>query len=588
MRGPWWSLLLAPALLAAALPARAATDWRTPAEISGYQTTPDYEATLEYLRRLDAASPLVQIVPFGETEERRPLYVVVAAREGLGDPARAHEAGAAVVLLQSGIHPGETEGKDACLDLLRDIALGGKRRLLDHTVLLVIPVINADGHELRSPYNRINQNGPREMGWRTNARRLNLNRDYMKLESAELRAEIALINRWRPHLFVDVHTTDGADFRHDVTYGFAQGPDVPEAILRWARTLVDSAVVPALEAEGHLPAPYIWFRTDEDPSSGFDGGSASPRLSHGYFPLRNMPAVLIETHMLKPYGERVLASYDFLAAILEEVGRRPAALIGAVAQAARMSAEGRPGDPFVLRVADGDSSEPFAYKGYRQTRRWSPIAGAPVASFTKTPWDTLLPYFRFSEAKTIITRPAGYLIPAAWRGAAGHAALHGVRVDTLRAVWEDTVEVYTLSAAFAAAPYEGHHEVTVTRAELHRERRRYGPGDLYIPLDQPLARVVMGLLEPQARDALLAWNWFDAIFEQKEFAEAYVMEPIARRMLEEDPALRKEFEAALVDTAFAHYPAKRLNWFFERSPWRDRAQGVYPIVRVMGAAPPVR
>jgi hypothetical protein len=292
--------------------------------------------------------------------------------------------------------------------------------------------------------------------------------------------------------------------------------------------------------------------------------------------------------MLKPYRTRVRATYDFLAAVLEEVNRRPRALLSAVAETESLAAEGLPGDPFVLRTADGDSSEPFAYKGYRAARAWSDIAGAPVARFTKTPWDTSLSYFRYSVPKLVIARPLGYIIPAAWRDVAETVALHGIRVDTLRAAWEESVEVYSLAATFAAATNEGHHAATVTRADLHREKRRYGAGDLYVPLDQPLARVAIGLLEPQAGDALVAWNRFDAIFEQKEYVEAYVMEPIARRMLAEDPALRAAFDAALADTSFAHSPTKRLDWFYQRSPWRDRALGIYPIVRVVEEAPPVR
>jgi len=213
-----------------------AADWRTPAEMSDYRTTPRYAETMAYARRLVAAAPgALRLETFGRTGEGRDLVVVIASKNGVFDPAALHRAGRPVVLVQNSIHAGEMDGKDACLALLRDMAITRRRAaLLDNAVLVVIPIYNADGHERFGPFNRINQNGPEETGWRTQSRNLNLNRDYMKADTPETRAFLRLWNRWLPDLFVDTHVTDGADFQYDTTYGIDTGPS--GSAWRWRPT----------------------------------------------------------------------------------------------------------------------------------------------------------------------------------------------------------------------------------------------------------------------------------------------------------------------------------------------------------------
>ena len=222
------------------LRAQAVEDWRTPAEASDYRTTPDYAETMKYLDRVAAAAPgLVKIENFGKTGEGRELKIVIASKDGVFDPAAIHGSGRVILLVQNAIHAGEMDGKDACLALLRDIVINKSQiGLLDHAVFVFIPVYNIDGHERRSPYNRINQNGPEVMGWRGNGTNLNLNRDYMKADTPEARAFLKLFHRWLPDFFVDDHVTDGADFQYDVTYTIDAGPDVAPETAKWIRETV--------------------------------------------------------------------------------------------------------------------------------------------------------------------------------------------------------------------------------------------------------------------------------------------------------------------------------------------------------------
>ena len=323
-------------------------EWLTHAEKTDYRETPNYNDTIAYSRRLADSSPWVRLTFFGKSGEGRDLPLLVVAKGGTFTPQAARKAGKPVVLIQACIHAGETDGKDAGLALLRDIAITKAREaLLERVVIIFIPIYNVDGHERRSPYNRINQNGPAEMGWRGNASNLNLNRDYMKADAPETRAWLRLWDEWSPDLFIDCHVTDGADFRYNVTYQYEQHENVLPSIRKWSREAFDGRIIPSAEKAGNLLSHYMVFRDNRDPMLGIDSFISTPRFATGYVPVaRNRPALLIETHMLKEHRPRVRGTYDILVAALEEVNKNPAELLGAVREAdEQVVREGRQFDP---------------------------------------------------------------------------------------------------------------------------------------------------------------------------------------------------------------------------------------------------
>jgi len=276
--------------------AMAEIDWRTPAETSGFATTPNYSETLAYLERLAKAAPdKIHLERFGTTAQGRPMMSVVASGGGVFTPEAARAARIPVILVQAGIHSGEIEGKDAGLEMLRDFAVTGKLpHLLDHAVLVFIPVYNIDGHENSSPYNRINQNGPTEMGARGQAQYLNLNRDYVKADAPETRAWLKLWQRWRPDFLIDVHTTDGADYQYDLTWYLEDPHKLPAAVSAWQQQAM-AQVLPAYEARGHRASIYLEFKDGADPLKGIENFGSGARFSTGYAALQNRPALLIET-----------------------------------------------------------------------------------------------------------------------------------------------------------------------------------------------------------------------------------------------------------------------------------------------------
>jgi len=594
------------ALLAAA-PARAQSakkappgDWRTPAEASDYRTTPRYAETIAYARRIAAAAPRqARLETFGRTGEGRELMVVVLSKDGVFDPAALHRSGRPIVLVQNAIHAGEMDGKDASLALMRDIVVTKRKAaLLDRAVLVVILIYNADGHERVSAYNRINQNGPQETGWRTQARNLNLNRDYLKADAPETRAFLRLWNRWLPDLFVDTHVTDGADFQYDTTYGIDTGPDVFPSLAEWKRSVLAPWLERSVGAAGHVICEYINLKDDTDPSKGITIAQDPPRFSTGYVNLQNRPAVLLETHMLKDYRTRVTGSYEFLRAILEIANRDAGRLIemNRAADAATVAAGKRrdAGELQPLRLESDGTTEPFAYRGFKSSIARSDISGARRVEYTKEPIEITVPRETRLKVTLSIAQPSAYIVPAQWTTVIDVLQAHGLRLRRTARAWEGEVETYRCEgAAWHPRPFEG-HQVMFNPGEggarsnaspgacapIH-ERQAFPAGSVVVPLDQRAARVAIHLLEPQAPDSLVAWGFFNAIFERKEYAEPYVMEKLGHDMLANDPKLKEEFENRLrEDQDFDASPEARLEFFYRRSPWWDPRLGLYPVGRL--------
>jgi hypothetical protein len=566
--------------------------WITPAEAAHFRTTPSYAETQAYLQKLVAAAPdKLRVESFGNSPQGRPLTVVVASGDGTFTPEAARRAGKPVVLLQAGIHPGEIEGKDAGLMLLRDYAVAGKLpHLLDQVVLVYIPVFSADGHEHSSPYNRINQNGPDRMGFRGQAQYLNLNRDYVKAEAPEMRDWLQLWQRWLPDLLMDIHTTDGADYQYDLTWYLEDPHKLDAGISAWQQDLLTKRVIPAYEQRGHLASIYLDFKDGRDPRKGIANFGSGPRFSTGYAALQNRPALLVETHMLKPYETRVRATYDLVELMLEYTGRDAAALLAANRRADAAVAA-RAADPKALvplSFKADPHAVPFEFKGYAFSLSHSEISGSDwiqyepgkPQSYRIDNWNGLLPDLS-------IAPPAAYAIPAQWTQLIDKLDAHGIAYRRLAQPLKIAAGAYQLDQPqWAAKPFEGHLMLRdFTLRGVSREVE-LPAGSVIVPLNQRAANVAIQLLEPQAPDSLLRWGYLDAIFEQKEYGEPRVLEKLAREMTAKDPALKTAFDKKLKDdAAFAASPSARLEFFYERSPWFDVQEvGAYPVLRLDAAA----
>ncbi len=562
-------------------------EWQTHAEKTNYRETPRYDETVAFARKLDEASPLIRYASFGRSGEGRELPLLVAATGNDFTPQAARKAGKAIVMIQACIHAGESDGKDAGFALLRDIAITKTRAgLLDRAVVLFIPIYNTDGHERFGPFNRINQDGPAEMGWRATSANLNLNRDYMKADAPETRAWLKLWTEWNPDLLIDCHVTDGADFRYNITYIYEHQQHAPVPVLNWMRDAFDGRIFPATEGEGNLLAQYMTFRDNRDLAKGIDGFVMPPRFSTGYTTVRNRPGMTIETHMLKDYRSRVRGTYDLLRFTLEEVNRNTEKLLSAVREADALTVKaGQSYDParqYPLQIEMTDKPRQLLFKGVESRTEMSDVSGQMRVVFGTKPVDVTLPFYDEGRVAAAVAPPLYYIVPPQWKEAIQVIAAHGLRLQRLTAPATVEVESYRFTdVKFAAAPFEG-RVLPSYKSNLVRERRTFPEGSVVVPVAQPAGFVAVHLLEPLGPDSLVAWGFFNAVFEQKEYGEDYVLEKLAREMLAKDENLRREFEQKLKsDPKFAADPAARLNFFYERSPYWDRQMNLYPVGRVV-------
>jgi hypothetical protein len=541
-------------------------------EASGFTKTPDFTNTLEYCRILDQSSDLIQMTVIGKSYLGKDIPLLMASASGF-DPAKSKDK--TVILIEACIHAGEPDGKDAGLMLFRDFATNPAwENVLKNITVLFIPVINVDGHERFGPYNRINQNGPDSMGWRTNAQNLNLNRDFINAETPEIQAFIKLFNQWDPDFFIDCHTTDGADYQYAITYGMETAGDMDSALTHWQKEVYLPYIETEMQKAGYLIFPYVMFRNWHDPRSGLLSYASNPMLSQGYTAQRNCPGLLIETHMLKDYKTRVFSTYEMIKNTISLLDGEGKSLKDMRKNAFLFS-----GDSLALDFDSNGDSTMVDFLGVEYSSEKSDLTQGLWFKYDNTRKATFnLPYFNVLVPSVTASVPDAYVIPAAWKIVAEKLRLHGVKVDEINENTKYKVTRYVFSdVVFRPTPYEGKQRVESFTMKEVIDSVIYPAGSFYVNARQPLLRVIMHMLEPKAPASLLNFGYFNVIFEQKEYTESYVMETMAREMLKKDTVLAAEFKEKMKDPSFASNSYGILNWFYSKSPYWDKNLNVYPV-----------
>ncbi|MBB6093411.1 hypothetical protein HNQ60_002289 [Povalibacter uvarum] len=558
----------------------------TIAEQSGYQRTGRYEEVERLCPAFQKAWPAqVRCFEFGRSPEGRPMLALAASADGTLDAASARSKQRPVVLMQGGIHSGEIDGKDAGFLALREMLEGrAAKGALARATFVFVPVFSVDGHERFGRWNRPNQVGPEEMGWRTNAQNLNLNRDYTKADAPEMHAMLRLLNEWDPVLYVDLHVTDGAEFEHDVSYNVTPTLAGDSDLVRNASSLRDE-LLKRMTAHGSLPLDfYPSFVRDDDPQSGFVDGVGPAWFSQQYWALSNRIGVLVETHSWKDYPTRVRITRNSIISMMELATQHADAWLKA-ARVADERASKIGGSSVALVYGNTDRVQTVEFRGYEYTREPSAVSGALMTRYNnKRPQIWRIPLRNEVIPTVSVNAPkGGYIVPAAYAQWVGEKlALHGVASSVIRqGVAKTDVEAFrATSVKLSAATFEGHTRAVV-EGDWKVEQQAIPAGSLFVPIAQPKAHLAMTLLEPKDPDSYLSWGFFNTSFERKEYMEAYVAEAVAEEMLKKDPAVKKEFERRLADDPkFATDPGARLDFFYQRSPSWDTRFNLYPVYRV--------
>ncbi|MGF7155885.1 M14 family metallopeptidase [Novosphingobium gossypii] len=542
--------------------------WITPAEAAGFRTTPSYAETRAWLDRLAAASPLITVATFGKTAEGRDMVFVRASKGGAARP---------VVLVQAGIHSGEIDGKDAGLMLLRDIALRGKAHLLDKVDLVFVPVLNIDGHESASPWNFLHVRGPEAKGTEGNARNINLNRDYAKLDTPEVQAMVALLRRLDPALYIDCHVSGGFDMQYDVTYTYAGWGKYARhrATALWLEQRFGPTVQAALKKAGHEPIIYPSPIDTREPSRGIRYSPEGPRYSTGYGDFIGVPTVLVENHMLKPYRRRVLGTYVLLEAALKLAAQDS----GRITEAKAIDRASRPAR---LLTRWTPAKQPIgwinAFKGVAFETYRSPTSGRMEQRWLGKPVTFRMPIIGQDPAETVAL-PKAWLVPAAQTEAIARLRLHGIEFETLDAPRTLHVDTVRLIDPKPATAHDGRIPLDA-RFEHGQAAANIPAGTVRVPADQPLGLLAAALLEPESQDSFLAWGLFPEVLSAPAGTEDFIMAPILDALLSTNADVRAEFDRKLAaEPQFAGDPEARMAWLATKLPHRDAFSHVYPVKR---------
>lgn len=561
----------------------------TACEKSGFIRTPRYAETIAYSRLLAESSPLIHYTTFGTSPEGRELPLLIVDKDGLTTPEAIRKSGRVILLVEACIHAGEPDGKDAGFLWIRDMAIYGKNReVLDRVSLLFIPIFNVDGHENFGARNRINQNGPEELGTRVTGQYLNLNRDFLKADAPEMRDWLRLYNRWKPEVFIDVHVTNGADFQYVLTYSIeTRSTHLEEGLRKWTAEVYECSLNRQMEQAGYPIFPYFSFRNYNAPESGILIDLFDPRYSQGYVAARNRVGLLVENHIYKPYKQRVLATVELLKATARILFDEKEALIRVIEQADRAVASPTfRAAPLNLdfRPVEKDSIPVDFLSWGRDTVKSDLSGGLWVRHNYDKPLTVHTSLITSYEPTLSVRLPEAYLLMPQWKQVIDLLDLHAIQYTRLAAPRRVKVETYRYTGAtFERQQSEG--RVPVKAEYTVQEEELLCPeGSLLIDMNQPSARVAAWLLEPSAPGSLTYWGFFNQVVQAP--GEFWIglpyMEVKGRELLQKDPALREEFETRkAADPAFASDPEAILKFFYakvKKTP--EQNMEIHPAWRV--------
>lgn len=556
---------------------------QTPFELSHKQETATYPQVIAHYEELVKNHSQAKLFSYGTTDFGKPLHLLVLSKDKIFDPVQIRKNNKSIFLINNGIHPGEPEGVDACMMLARDLLKANK--IPENTVICIIPMYNIDGSYNRSSTSRANQNGPLSYGFRGNGRNYDLNRDFIKTDSQNSATFQEIFNLWQPEIFVDTHTSNGADYQYTMTLIPTQKDKLNPILSAYLTGTMLPELYKQMKEKGFELIPYV-NSVEETPDAGIEGFLETPRYSTGYTTLHNTIGFMPETHMLKNYDQRVESTYKLLETYIDIVVRDASQIRENKKKADQATASQK---EFTLTwKLDKEKYNDLPFKGYEARYKTSLVSGAQRlyydrnAPYTRTikEWNNFLPEIR-------VQKPIAYIIPKAWTKVIELLKLNHIEIRKLQ---EDAIlpveSYYIKDFKTSGHPFEGHYLHSSVQLESRMQQLTFYKGDYLVYANQTRNRYILETLEPQATDSFFNWNFFDSILGQKEHYSPYVFEDTAAELLQNDPELRAKLEkekAKYKDPATAGDAL--LEFVYKNSDYYEKTHLRYPIARLQQDLP---
>ena len=545
----------------------------------GTQTSTYFEI-IDWWKKLDEKSGKVKMLTMGMTDAGYPLHLILVSNNGDYNVDNIRKNNKRIILINNGIHPGEPDGVDASMLLAKDIVTN-KYKIADNVVMAFIPIYNIGGCLNRSANYRVDQEGPEEFGFRGNSQNLDLNRDFIKCDSKDARAFTEIFHLLDPDVFVDNHVSNGADYQHVMTLLTTQHNKLGGVMGDYLMKEFEPALYTLMKQKGYDLVPYVNSFGDT-PENGWPEYWDSPRYASGYAALWHTFSFVPETHMLKPYDQRVKATYTLMQSFIEFTAKN-SQQIKSLRDHTKKTMQSATSFP-ISWVLDRSQYKEVQYMGFEAGRKPSEVSGLPRLYYDRSkPFEKTVKIFNYFAVKNSIVKPKAYIIPQGWWKVIELLKLNKVQMTPLKKDTTFEVETYKIDD-YKTLPrqYEMHHINSEVKTTTSTQSISFKKGDWFITMNQVANRFLIETLEPQAEDSYFTWNYFDAILGQKEGYSAYAFEDIAAEYLKNNSDIRNKLELQKAkDTAFAKSGRAQLNFVYQNSHWYEPAHMRYPVYRII-------
>jgi hypothetical protein len=541
-------------------------------------TTATYEETIQFYQQLDKKYAQAKLLTYGPSDFGKPIHLLVLSKDKQFNPENIRRQNKRILLINNGIHPGEPEGIDASMMLARNLL--ERKSLPSNVVIIIIPVYNIGGMHNRG-VSRANQAGPEAYGFRGNARNYDLNRDFLKTDTENSKTFQTIFNQWKPDIFMDTHTSNGADYQYIMTLIDSQKDKLYPAIGELSE-LITGGLYERMEKSGYGMVPYVSFR-GRTPESGIVSFMEGPRYSTGYAALHHTLGYMPETHMWKPYHQRVASTYELLNHLIDMTNEFHEEIAEARKKAKQDMISRK---EFVLSwKLDTTRYEEIEFKGYESGQKPSEVSGLSRLYYDRNqPFTKKVRYYNRYQPDLTVQKPEAYFIPKAWAKAIELLRLNGVELKAIQKDTLLTLDMYYIESYQAArSPYEGHYPLSQVKVRTETQQIHAYAGDYMAYTNQEANRYLIETLEPQGPDSYFYWNFFDAVLNQKEYFSGYIFEDEAAELLKNNPTLRAQLEEEKKNNESLRQSAQaQLSWVHARTPYFERTASRYPIGRYMG------